>query len=84
VAQGANFTSSDSETNAHGSEGTITITFDFDHKNIESQNGTGVWDIEITLVSCGDLTNSFSPILYTDTSNNYNLEVTTEIYVPLE
>jgi hypothetical protein len=84
VSLGANFTGSESETNAHGSEGTISITFNFGHDNIESINGTGEWNIEITLVACGDSTNPTSPILYTDTSNTYDLYVSTEIYVPLE
>lgn len=84
VTQGENFTKTDRGSNTHGSEGSITITFDFEHDNIESTNGTGEWLIEITLVNCGDFTNPPLPTTYPDSSNSFDLSITTEIYTPKE
>ncbi len=78
ASQGEIFTDSDSGQNPQGGQGSISLKFEFSHDSAKSVNGTGKWIAEVTLVSCGGFLNP----LYTDNSNSYDLDVTTEIYVP--
>ncbi len=78
ASQGGNFTDTDSGENPQGGEGSLIITFEFDHESAESIIGTGEWLVEITLVSCGGFINP----RFTDNSNSYDLVVTTEVYTP--
>jgi hypothetical protein len=82
VTEDDNYTETESDTNSQGSEGRITITFDFEHNTIESINGTGEWVVVVTLDYCGDFEDPTSFITDIDNSNNYELVVTTEIYTP--
>ncbi len=68
--------------NPHSQEGRISITMEFDHDSSKSLNGTGDWIIEITLVSCGNLENPTSPIAYTDSTNDYEVFISSEVYTP--
>lgn len=70
--------------NSHGSEGSITIGFDFEHLSEDSLNGTGNWEVELTLESCGDSEGRLAIWTQADSSNSYTLEITTEVYVPIE
>lgn len=70
--------------NSHGSEGSITIGFDFEHHTEDSLNGTGDWEVEITLESCGDSEGRLAIWTQPDNSNSYTLEITTEVYDPIE
>ncbi|UCE75416.1 MAG: MFS transporter [Methanomassiliicoccales archaeon] len=82
VAEGENFTKEDTGTNPHGGEGRIEITFNFDHDTIESINGTGEWEVEVTLDYCGDFEDPTGLYTEVDNSNSYNLVAITEIYTP--
>ncbi|UCF07978.1 MAG: hypothetical protein JSW28_10115, partial [Thermoplasmata archaeon] len=82
VSQGGNYTERESGANPHGGQGEIIITFEFVHDSADSRNGTGDWEIEITLTICGDHESPTLPLLYTDDSNDYELKVTTEVYTP--
>ena len=68
--------------NSHGSEGSITIGFDFEHDAADSLNGTGNWEVEIRLENCGDSEGRLAIWTQEDNSNEYALGVSTEIYVP--
>lgn len=74
--------SSPTVSNTHGNPGVIETTITFDHTKKESKNGTGDWQIVIECGSCGDKTNPYSALLYTDTGNTYELTITTEYYTP--
>jgi MFS family permease len=71
-----NNTKTDSGSNPQGGEGSLELTFDFNHESAESVVGTGEWVWEVTLENVGD----FASPRFTDNSNSYNLQVTTEIY----
>jgi MFS family permease len=79
-ADDENQTQSTSGANAHGSSQTIEVTFEFDYEYSDVSLGIGDWAVEITLTTAGDLTNPRSPILYTDDSNTYELDVIIELY----
>jgi len=70
--------------NSHGSEGSITIGFNFGHDTEDSLNGTGDWEVELTLESCGNSEGPLGIWIQTDNSNSYTLEITTEVYDPIE
>ncbi|MDP6155296.1 MAG: MFS transporter [Candidatus Thermoplasmatota archaeon] len=82
VTAGDNPTMTEIGANTHGQEGSISVTMEFDHESGESLNGTGKWIIEVTLVSCGNMENPSSPIAYTDSSNDYDVFTTSEVYTP--
>lgn len=82
VAYGDELNKTASGANVHGEEGKISITFEFQPSSASSTDGVGDWNVSITLDDAGDFTNNLSPISYADTSNDYNLAVTTEIYTP--
>jgi len=83
VSEGENFTDDKSGANTHGSEGHITISFEFEHDLTDSLSGTGEWIIEVTLDFCGNHEHPIFPLENADNSNNYDLVVTTEVYVPI-
>ncbi len=67
----------------NGGTGTITITLTFEHDSADSINGTGDYDVEITLIGAGDFTPRFAgPLMRNDVSNGYTLTYSTEIYTP--
>ena len=75
--------SSEMVTNSHGSQGTVTLDIEIDHSIMRSDNGTGVWDIVVILGNCGDLEASRPALTYyEDTSNSFQLALTSEEYVP--
>lgn len=82
VSQEGNYTESESGANTQGGQGQIRVTIDFVHDFIDSRNGTGQWEIEITLTFAGDHEHPTLPLTEADDSNSYALEVTTEIYTP--
>ncbi len=78
ASSGENFTGTNSGENPQGGEGSIIVSFEFDHNSTESVVGSGEWVVEITLENCGD----FGVPSPTDESNDYNLVMTSEIYTP--
>ncbi len=82
VSSGGNPTMTETGANSHGQEGRISITMEFDHDSSKSLNGTEDWVIEVTLVNCENLENPTSPIAYTDSSNDYEVFTTSEVYKP--
>ncbi len=71
---------SEEGSNQHGSSKTITVSIEFSHQSAGSNNGTGEWTVTVTMVEAGDNVNSFSPLIYTDQGNEYDLTISTEIY----
>jgi hypothetical protein len=82
ASQEGNFTKTATSANSHGSEGQIILTFEFSHDNIESMNGTGEWEVELTMDSCGDHESPTGVLTQPDNSNGYELTVTTRLYMP--
>lgn len=75
--------SSDMVTNSHGSEGRITMDIEIDHSVMRSDNGTGQWSIVVILGNCGDMEASRPSLTYyEDTGNSFELDVSSEEYVP--
>ncbi len=77
-------TDSVAKENSHGSQGSITFGFDFGHAAADSLNGTGNWEVEIKLENCGDSEGRLAIWTQADNSNEYDLAVSTEVYVPVE
>ena len=77
-------TDSIKKANSHGSEGSITFGFDFEHAAADSLNGTGEWEVEIKLESCGDSEGRLAIWTQQDDSNEFDLVVSTEVFVPVE
>ncbi len=77
-------TDSIKKANSHGSEGSITFGFDFEHAAADSLNGTGEWEVEIKLESCGDSEGRLAIWTQPDDSNEFDLVVSTEVFVPVE
>ena len=82
VSESGNYSESESGVNTQGGQGQISITIDFVHDWRDSRNGTGDWEIEITLTFCGDHENPTFPLTQADDSNSYALTIATEVYTP--
>ena len=85
VNEGENHTDYRSGSNSPGSEGRITITFNFEHDKIDSMNGTDEWEINIYLENCGDQKPPADVAGLRDVvddSNDYSLMMSTMVYRP--
>ena len=67
--------------NPQGEPFTINLVRELDHEYVNSTNGIGDWDIEITLLNAGDYTaGPRDREIQTDDGNDYTLEISVEIY----
>lgn len=77
--------STDYVTNNHGSSGVVTLTIEIGHSFEDSRNGTGDWNIIVKLGTCGNYEANRPAVLgYTDSSNDFEISIETEIYIPKE
>ncbi len=71
--------------NTHGSSGEVTLQVNIGHVDLESLNGTGVWEISVICGDCGDL-KAPTPALtmYEDTGNAFSMTVEVVYLKPIE
>jgi MFS family permease len=69
--------------NPQGEPRTLTITKEYTHESIHSENGIGEWEIIIILLNAGDITaGPRDGRSLDDPDNSYSLEIITEVYTP--
>jgi len=80
----AGISGSGSGNNAHGQEGTITFSVDVPVMEEEAFNGTGDWVITINVEAGNHDPNTGIGVAFTDSGNDFTLEMTYEHYVKPE
>jgi dipeptide/tripeptide permease len=66
--------------NAHGAEGSVSVSFRLDPKRPGRDVSTGPFNVTVKCGVCGDLTNPVSATMYTDTGNAWTLEINYQYY----
>jgi dipeptide/tripeptide permease len=66
--------------NVQGQEGVVSVSLELEPRKPGSDAGEGTFNVSVICGNCGPFTNRFSFVSYTDTGNDWTLEVNYQYY----
>ncbi|MEM2870575.1 MAG: MFS transporter [Thermoplasmata archaeon] len=84
VSPGGIAVSSGMVSNPHGREGSVSVSLTFNFSGPEDARGNGTYKVTIACGNCGDFFPAFGIIGFTDTGNDWTLEVKYDYYRRVE
>jgi len=66
--------------NVRGEEGTVTVMVEFTPARPGDRSGTGTYEVTVVCGACGDYIHPLSLVAYTDTGNDWTLDVDYSFY----